>query len=81
MTKKMIIRDRNNSAYLLANGFTCDFVPRPDGGLDCEFIWNIDLDTALQDYMSNRGVPVQSFVTACRYIADRIREHRQRVTI
>lgn len=75
-TKTLTIKDRNNTAYLLANGFTCNFVSRPDGGLDAEFAWTLDLEIACKDYMGNRGVPVQSFVAACRYIGDRIREHR-----
>lgn len=74
----LTIQDRNNIAYLLANGFTCDFVPRADGGLDAEFVWSAELDNACKEYMSNRGVPVQSFVAACKHIADRIRDHRQR---
>lgn len=77
-TRTLTIKDRNNTAYLLANGFTCDFVPRPDGGLDAEFIWTLELETACQEYMGNRGVPVQSFVAACKYIGDRIRDHRNR---
>jgi hypothetical protein len=77
-TKTLTIKDRNNAAYLLANGFTCDFVPRPDGGLDAEFQWTPDLDIACRDYMSNRGVPVQSFVAACKFIGDRIRDHRNK---
>lgn len=70
------IKDRNQIAYLLANGFTCDFVPRPDGGLDACFAWTPELEIACKDYMGNRGVPVQSFVAACRFIGDRIRDHR-----
>lgn len=77
-TQTLTIKDRNLIAYLLVNGFTCDFVPRSDNGLDAEFAWSPELENACKDYMSNRGVPVQSFVAACKHIADRIRDHRQR---
>lgn len=78
MTRQIrTIRDRNCIAYLLANGFNCDFIPRPDGGLDAEFKWSASLDVACTDYMGNKGVPVQSFVAACRHIGELIRDHRQ----
>lgn len=76
MTKNIIIRDRNNIAYLLANGFICDFIPNSNNGLDAIFSATPDLDISNRDYMSNRGVPVQSFVAACKFIGDRIRDHR-----
>lgn len=73
------IKDRNCTAYLLANGFTCKFVPRSDGAtVDAEFEWSEELDRAKTDYISNRGVPVQSFIAACRYIGEQIKMHRQR---
>jgi len=75
------IKDRNLMAYLLANGFICDFVPRPGGtDLDAEFQWSDELDRACMDYMGNRGVPVQSFVAACRHIGEEIKRFRQRST-
>lgn len=77
-TQTLTIKDRNKAAYLLANGFPCDFLPRSDGGLDAEFLWTTELEISCKDYMSNGGVPVQSFVAACKYIGDRIRDHRQR---
>ncbi len=77
-TQTLTIKDRNLTAYLLANGFTCDFVPRSDNGLDAEFLWSIELEKGCKDYMANRAVPVQNFVAACKYIGDRIRDHRQR---
>lgn len=76
MTKSIIIRDRNNIAYLLANGFKCEFVPNIYNGLDAQFTETAELEISNRDYMSNRGVPVQSFVAACKFIGDRIREHR-----
>lgn len=75
----LTIKDRNCTAYLLANGFTCKFVPREDGStLDAEFVWSEDLDRARQDYAGNRGIPVQSFIAACRHIGDLIKQHNQR---
>ncbi len=72
------IKDRNLTAYLLTNGFTPKFVPRADGTtLDAEFVWSEDLDRARTDYISNRGVPVQSFVAACRHIGDQIKRYQQ----
>lgn len=78
MTKKIIIRDRNNIAYLLVNGHNCEFVSNSNGGLDAEFVLTPELEISNLDYMGNRGVPVQSFVAACKYLGDRIREYRQR---
>lgn len=76
MTKTMIIRDRNNTAYLLANGFTCEFIESPHGWIDAEFDWTPELEISNLDYMGNRGVPVQSFVAACKFITDRIRDRK-----
>ena len=74
------IKDRNLAAYLLANGFACDFVHRPHSEeLDAEFLWDEDADRSCQEYLSNHCVPVQSFIAACRYIGQRIKEHRQRI--
>jgi hypothetical protein len=70
--------DRNLTAYLLCQGFTCKFETRqyhPEF-LDSEFVDSDDLQRAVTDYHSNRGVPVQSFVAACKHIADQIRQHR-----
>lgn len=73
---KIIIRDRNNIAYLLANGFECDFIENASGGIEAQFHLTPEIETSNKDYMSNRGVPVQSFVAACRYVSDRIRDYR-----
>jgi len=46
-TLTMKIKDRNLTAYLLANGFICKFVPRPlSNNLDAEFLWSEDFDRA-----------------------------------
>lgn len=72
------IKDRNLTAYLLANGFTCRFTPRlGTNDLDADFAWTDDLDRCCLDYVGNRGVPVQSFVAACRFIGEQIKVHRQ----
>jgi hypothetical protein len=72
------IKDRNCIAYLLANGFTCDFASRPGTfELDAQFQWTNELDRACMDYSGNKGVPVQSFVAACRFIGEQIKLHRQ----
>ena len=74
---KIIIRDRNNVAYLLANGFECEFIANASsGGIEAQFHLTPEIEISNKEYMSNRGVPVQSFVAACRYISDRIRDHR-----
>lgn len=72
--------DRNLTAYLLCQGFTCKFVPRAGypGFVDATFDDSDDLERSVSDYHSNRGVPVQSFVAACKHIADQIRQHRNR---
>lgn len=72
-------RDRNLTAYLMCQGFTPEFKPRPEypQQLDASFTWDENLDRCVQDFYGNRGVPVQSFVAACRVIASRIREHQQ----
>gem|GEM_PF-2457083 len=75
-TQTIIIKDRNNTAYLLANDFNCHFVSSSDGGLDAEFALTPELEKACKDYIDNNGVAVQSFVAACKYIGDRIRLHR-----
>lgn len=73
------IKDRNCTAYLLSNGFQCTFAERPDGTtVDAEFEWSEELDRAKIDYISNRGVPVQSFIAACRHIGDQIKRHQQK---
>lgn len=73
------IKDRNCTAYLLSNGFQCTFAERPDGTtVDAEFEWSEELNRARQDYVGNRGVPVQSFIAACRHIGDQIKRHQQR---
>lgn len=79
MSCTITIKDRNCTAYLLTQGFTPVFVPRPDGTtVDAEFEWSEDLDRAKTDYISNRGVPVQSFIAACRHIGEQIKRHQQR---
>ncbi|QEM67295.1 hypothetical protein FO488_03425 [Geobacter sp. FeAm09] len=78
MTMTKTIKDRNLVAYLLANGFTCTFAPRPGTSeLDAVFPWSEALDHSCMDYTGNRGVPVQSFVAACRFIGEKIKAHRQ----
>jgi hypothetical protein len=81
MEKNWIIKDRNLIAYLLATGFTCDFVPRPEGGLDAEFPWSVELENGCKDYLSNKAIPVQSFVAASKHVSDRIRDHKQRQVV
>ncbi|MGE3550884.1 MAG: DUF5659 domain-containing protein [Geobacter sp.] len=77
-TLTMTIRDRNLTAFLLANGFTCRHVPRDDGSaVDAEFQWSEELDQARQAYLSNRPVPVQSFIAACRHLGDQIKLFQQ----
>ena len=77
-TQTKTIRDRNLTAFLLAGGFTPEFIPRSDGGLDAEFPASAALDAACMAYTLNQVIPVQSFVAACRYISDAIHNHRQR---
>lgn len=80
-TQTITIRDRNRIAYYLAFGFACNFIPRPDGGLDAEFVLSETLEEAARSYNQNHPVPVQSFVAACRYISDAIQSHRQRSAV
>lgn len=76
---RITIRDRNLMAYLIANGYSIDLIPRADvPGVDGELEWSEDLDRSCQDYHGNRGVPVQSFVQACRYISTQIALQHQR---
>lgn len=77
-TPKQTIRDRNLMAFLMTNGFKLNFIPRSDHGLDAEVAWSKELDTACQDYRGNRDVPVQTFISSCRFISDRIRDQRKR---
>jgi hypothetical protein len=73
------IKDRNCSAFLMVNGFTPVFIARADNStVDAEFEWSEDLDRTKMDYISNRGVPVQSFIAACRHIGEEIKRHHQR---
>jgi hypothetical protein len=76
-TKTTTIKDRNNIAYLLANGFICTWAGRQGGNeIDAVFTWTDELDRACMEYAGNRAVPVQSFVAACRLIGDQIKAHR-----
>lgn len=77
-TETITIRDRNKIAYLLACGFICKFVERNDGGLIAEFPNSNALEAASMAYVLNQAIPVQAFISACRYISDAIRDHRQR---
>lgn len=77
LTETTIVRDRNKIAYLIACGFQCDFIPRGDDGLDAEFPTSNVLEAASMAYVLNQAIPVQSFISACRYISDAIRDHRQ----
>lgn len=80
-TQTVIVRDRNRIAFYIALGFTCDFVPRPDGRLDGEFQICEELEKAAQAFNQNYPVPVQSFTSACRFISDAIQNHRQRLAV
>lgn len=77
-TQTLTIRDRNLIAFLLVAGLQADFIPRSDNGLDADFQLSPELDNACKAYMSNCSIPVQSFISACRLISDRIRDHRNR---
>jgi hypothetical protein len=77
--QRIKIKDRNLIAYLIANGYTLDLIPRTDApGVDGEIEWSEDLDRSCADYHGNRGVPVQSFIQACRFISNHIALQRQR---
>lgn len=80
-TQTTTIRDRNKIAFLIACGFQCDFVPRNDGGLDAEFPNSKALDASCMAYTLNHAIPVQGFISACRYISDAIHNHRQRQAV
>ena len=74
---KITIRDRNHISYLLALNFICTFVESPRG-LDAVFECSPELDQANKDYLHNSLIPVQSFVTASRYVSDQIKAYRIR---
>ncbi len=78
MIKNIIsIRDRNHAAYLLTQGFDCEFAQQAGGVITCEFARTDEIESATKGYMANQAVPVQSFVAASRYISDRINACRK----
>ena len=80
MEKQILtVRDRNLISFLVTIGFQCEFVPQAGGSVDAEFESTEQLATATKQYMANCPVAVQSFVSASKYVSDRIRQCRQAV--
>lgn len=69
-----IIRDRNHASFLVAHGIPCEFLVDTDGIVVAEFEVSPELFEATNAYLHNTPIPVQSFVSACRFVGDRINE-------
>lgn len=72
------ISDRNLSAWLLAKKHEVGYSPRNNGHLDFVFIITPQLLADIQAYNQNPVIPVLSFLSAQRELADAIRDHRNR---
>jgi len=72
-----IVRDRNHASFLVANGLQCDFLIDTDDLVVAEFEVSPELFEATNAYLHNSPIPVQSFVSACRYVGDQIRDRKR----
>ncbi len=77
--KKFTVRDRNLISYLITLGHPCEFVPQAGGVIEAEFEHSDQIKEATLAYMGNCSVAIQSFVSASKYVSDRIRQARQAV--
>jgi hypothetical protein len=69
-----IIRDRNHASFCVAYGLSPEFLLDTDGIVVAEFQVSPELFEATNAYLHNSPIPVQSFVSACRYVGDRIND-------
>lgn len=76
MRSTITIQDRNCILYLVASGFSPASFGSCGDVVKASFEWLEQFDGARADYIANKSIPVQNFITACRFVGDAIKRLR-----